>query len=311
MFCRVLGPSSCRKLNLANAAAAPCVSRVYVCVCLGSLFYLAKSPRPPLPPPISSTRFTFTAKLHRQRALHTSEANTPTSPSFGALSEMRAWLMLYITAPRMRKVTHCVVLLTGPHQASSSIVSIVAWSGLEVRVKRQSVLDQGPSAISFIIALYVWFCVCVPEPFYYGPTQREICVQYTFIHTFIGPFEKPCILPLVSLFSLSLCVHPPFPHTQPSLSRRCCCYCRRRQERHTSVGHTDTHRTRKTFRFDTSVPHPKSRRLVFFSPATFSRRVELSLCSTERFQPRVFVFLQTLQKESRAGRGNRRGNEDK
>ena len=34
-------------------------------------------------------------------------------------------LMLYITAPRMRKVTHCVVLLVGPHRQASPYLSVV------------------------------------------------------------------------------------------------------------------------------------------------------------------------------------------
>lgn len=136
-------------------------------------------------------------------------------------SEMRAWLMLYITAPRMRKVTHCAVLLARPHhQASPSNVAAV-WKPPRVSIASKGTPIQVKTVYQFHqFSIRIFHRVFV---LYYEPShvrkpleKSRVCVDFVYTDS---PLHCVCVC---------VCISPSFAHFYSTYRR-----------------HTHTHETRR------------------------------------------------------------------
>ena len=194
-----------------------CVS-VCVCVCLYLLLWHRQ-----IPTPIAHTTHHPVYVFEREP------------------SEMRAWLMLYITAPRMRKVTHCAVLLAGPHHHQAS-----------------------PS-----IAAAVWEKSRFQSSFY----QTELEIQANRAQNVQEKHISSCLWDLLQSHSRRKSrVSTPSTYRPPTLppSPLCVCVCISPILFPLLSLRRHTHETRRQgpFSFDTSVPHPSRRRVFFFNLPT-------------------------------------------
>ena len=151
--------------------------------------------------------------------------------------------MLYITAPRMRKVTHCAVLLAGPHHQASPLSNnqIVAacsvWKQLESFVHFHPTAPEDPNWANNERRINVGHTLSKRRIY----ISSRLCVCKLYTHASRRKSDRVCRL--LSIDRLSL----PIPLLSPPIPPY-------------------THKTRRQgpFSFDTSVPHPLASSCVFF-----------------------------------------------